>query len=202
MPIIPAFCDSCGTAFPSGIFAENCLHMTMTGNRSGPCPKCGGMGSVPDGIFNIVGNAIEILNAPMRTVEQLKRYAQVLDEAKEQKLSREDVKKKIDEEVPEFSTISQYLPKNRSELYAFLALIISFLAYVTPLMMSDNGMPETEVESLINNSVSQMLMQQEINRLQQENKQLKGDEFSKQTRNSKCSCGSNKRYKHCCGQLI
>ncbi|MGF1689652.1 SEC-C metal-binding domain-containing protein [Photobacterium kagoshimensis] len=202
MPMIPAFCDSCGTPFPSGIFVENCLHMTMTGNRSGPCPNCGGMGSVPDGVFNIVGNAIEILNAPIRTVEQLKRYAQVLDEAKEQKLSREEVKQKIDEEVPEFSSVSQYLPKNRSELYAFLALIISFLAYVTPLLMSDDGMSETEVESLINNSVQQMLMQQEIDMLKRENQRLKGFEFSTPSRNSECSCGSNKKYKQCCGQLI
>lgn len=202
MPMIPAFCDSCGTPFPSGVFAENCLHMTMTGGRSGPCPKCGGMGSVPDGVFNIVGSAIEIINAPMRTVEQLKRYAQILDEAKEQELSRERITKKINEEVPEFSRINQYIPETKPELYAFLALIISFLTYVTPLLISDDGMPKHEVESLINNSVQQMLMQQEIDRLKQENQQLKKEEFAKPTRNSKCLCGSTKKYKHCCGQLI
>ncbi|MCC8256646.1 SEC-C metal-binding domain-containing protein [Vibrio campbellii] len=202
MPVIPAFCDNCGTPFPSGIFAENCLQMTMTGNRSGPCPKCGGMGSVPDGVFNVLGNAIEIINAPSKTIEQLQRYAQVLDEAKEQRLSREEVKQKINEEVPEFSSVSQYLPKSRSELYAFLALIVSILAYVTPLMMSDDGMSESDVESLINNSVQQMLMQQEIERLSRENKELKGFEFSKPSRNSDCSCGSTKKYKNCCGQLI
>ena len=181
MPMIPAFCDDCGTPFSSGIFVENCLHMTMAGNRSGPCPNCGGMGSIPDGVFNVIGNAIEILNAPIRTIEQLKKYAQVLDEAKSQELSREEIKTKIDEEVPEFSSVSQFLPKSRSELYAFLALIISVLAYVTPLMMSDDGMSEKEVESLINNSVQQMLMQQHIDRLENENKQLKS--FEKTTKN-------------------
>ncbi|HHF2921145.1 TPA: SEC-C metal-binding domain-containing protein [Vibrio diabolicus] len=202
MPMIPAFCDNCGTPFPSGIFVENCLQMTMTGNRSGPCPKCGGMGSVPDGVFNVLGNVIEIINAPSKTIEQLQRYAQVLDEAKEQRLSREEVKQKINEEVPEFSSVSQYLPKSRSELYAFLALIVSILAYVTPLMMSDDGMSESDVESLINNSVQQMLMQQEIERLKRENSELKGFEFSKPSRNSDCPCGSTKKYKNCCGQLI
>ncbi|AVF67483.1 SEC-C domain-containing protein [Vibrio alginolyticus] len=160
------------------------------------------MGSVPDGVFNVLGNAIEIINAPSKTIEQLQRYAQVLDEAKEQRLSREEVKQKIDEEVPEFSSVSQYLPKSRSELYAFLALIVSILAYVTPLMMSDDGMSESDVESLINNSVQQMLMQQEIERLKRENRELKGFEFTKPSRNSDCPCGSTKKYKNCCGQLI
>ncbi|MCG9699555.1 SEC-C domain-containing protein [Vibrio natriegens] len=202
MPMIPAFCDNCGTPFSSGIFVENCLHITMTGNRAGPCPKCGGMGSVPDGVFSVIGNAIEILNAPSRSLEQLRRYAQVLDEAKEKRLSREEVKQKIDDEVPEFSSVSQFLPKSRSELYAFLALIVSVLAYVTPLMMSDDGMSEGEVENLINNSVQQMLMQQEIERLRRENKELENFEFSNPSRNSNCPCGSTKKYKNCCGQLI
>ncbi|WP_230373960.1 SEC-C metal-binding domain-containing protein [Vibrio cholerae] len=202
MPMIPAFCDSCSTPFPSGIFVENCLNITMTGNRSGPCPNCGGMGSVPDGVFNVIGNAIEILNAPSRTIEQLKRYAQVLDEAKEQRLSREEIKQKIDNEVPEFSSISQFLPKTRSEMYAFLALIISILAYLTPLMMSDNGISEDEVENLINNSIQQMFIQQEVDRLKKENEELRKFEFLSPSRNSDCPCGSSQKYKNCCGQLI
>ncbi|ENJ8203604.1 SEC-C domain-containing protein [Vibrio cholerae] len=160
------------------------------------------MGSVPDGVFNVIGNAIEILNAPSRTIEQLKRYAQVLDEAKEQRLSREEIKQKIDNEVPEFSSISQFLPKTRSEMYAFLALIISILAYLTPLMMSDNGISEDEVENLINNSIQQMFIQQEVDRLKKENEELRKFEFSTPSRNSDCPCGSSQKYKNCCGQLI
>ncbi|WP_230641812.1 SEC-C metal-binding domain-containing protein [Vibrio campbellii] len=201
MPMIPAFCDDCGTPFPSGIFVENCLKMTMTGNRAGPCPQCAGMGSVPDGVFNIVGNAIEILNAPMKTVEQLQRYAKVLEQAREQSLTREEVKQKIDEEVPELSSISQFLPKSRSELYAFLALIISVLTYVTPLIMSDDGLSEREVEDLINNSVQQLLIQQ-LNEARTDRQQLRDFEFSQPSRNSDCPCGSNEKYKNCCGQLI
>lgn len=79
---IPAFCDTCGTAFKSGFFAENVINLTLQGNKAGPCPKCGGMGSIPDGTFNVLGNAIEIITAPERTIEQLKKLADILSIAK------------------------------------------------------------------------------------------------------------------------
>ncbi|WP_237772620.1 hypothetical protein, partial [Vibrio parahaemolyticus] len=46
MPHLMAVCDNCGNEFPSGFFIEGCSNVTFTGNKSGPCPNCGGMGSV------------------------------------------------------------------------------------------------------------------------------------------------------------
>lgn len=59
---IPAFCDTFGAAFPSGYAFENCRNVHLSGNKSEPCSRCGGMGSVPYGVFNFTENVIEILN--------------------------------------------------------------------------------------------------------------------------------------------
>ncbi|WP_198551560.1 SEC-C metal-binding domain-containing protein [Moritella sp. Urea-trap-13] len=174
----------------------------MTGNRSGPCPKCGGMGSVPDGVFNVLEGAIEILNAPARTVEQLMRYVQVLNTAKEQHLSSEEVKERIDKEAPELSLMCMFLPKNFSDLCVFLTLIVTFLMYVSSLNASDNFPSENQVEYMINSSIEQMLMKQEIEQLSEDNEKLKQQNLSRPYRNSLCECDSGKRYKACCGQLI
>ena len=101
MPSIPAFCDTCGTAFPSGLFFEKALKVTLYGNVSGPCPSCGGMGHVPDGVFNFIDNTIEILSAPQRTVEELTRLVQIIHEAKAKQQSNEQVVAQIREELPE-----------------------------------------------------------------------------------------------------
>lgn len=202
MPMIPAFCDNCGTAFPSGIFAENCVNLTMSGNRSGPCPECGGMGSVPDGVFNILGSVIEIINAPIRTLEQLQKYSKILQEAKDNKLSKEEVKEKIDKEIPELASISQFLPKTRSELYIVLGLIVSSIACATPFIKGDNTVSEIQVEKMINNSIERVLLEQKIKSLEKENNILKGTQYETPFRNSVCVCGSGKRYKQCCGKLI
>jgi hypothetical protein len=46
MPHLMAVCDNCGNEFPSGFFIEGCSNVTFTGNKTGPCPKCGGIASV------------------------------------------------------------------------------------------------------------------------------------------------------------
>jgi len=49
MPMVPAFCNTCGTVFNSGMFFENSRHITMTGCTTGPCPK-GAVGSGFEGL--------------------------------------------------------------------------------------------------------------------------------------------------------
>ncbi|MDO6501213.1 SEC-C metal-binding domain-containing protein [Photobacterium sanguinicancri] len=198
MPAIPAFCDTCGTAFPSGFFMENCTDISLRGCKSGPCPKCGGQGSVPDGVFNVIGNVIEILDAPRKTIEQLTKYSKVLHEARANNLSREEVKAKIDKEVPELSGISSYLPKTRTELYAFLTLLLTFFATVSPLLKDSKESPD--INLIINNTVEQVISQQGNKSVQQESKpEIK---FERPSRNELCYCGSDKKYKNCCGEVI
>jgi hypothetical protein len=52
------------------------------------CRQRGGMGHIPDGVFNFVGNTIQILSAPQRTVNELSRLAQIIREAREKKGKR------------------------------------------------------------------------------------------------------------------
>lgn len=125
MPSVPAFCDTCGTVFNSGIFVENSTNISFAGNRSGPCPKCGGMGHVPDGVFNFIGSTIEILSAPERTISELLRLTQILREAKVNSDTKEQVASRIEKELPGLSVLAKLLPENRSELYGFLAVVLA-----------------------------------------------------------------------------
>ena len=131
MPMIPAFCDNCGHAFPSGIFIENCLNVTMSGNKSGPCPRCGSMGSVLDGVFNVTKDVIEVISAPLWTYQKLQSLADKLAEIRDSNESPEDKTERIKKEAPELATIADSLPKTRMELYAFITM---FLAAVTVLL--------------------------------------------------------------------
>lgn len=131
MPSIPAFCDSCGTPFPSGFFFENSFKVTLSGCKSGLCPNCGGMGHVPDGVFNFIGSTIEILTAPQRTIEELTRLVQILREAKAKQQSTEQVSAQIKQELPGLSSLADLLPKNRGELYGFLAVVLAAIQLLT-----------------------------------------------------------------------
>jgi len=192
MPSVPAFCDSCGTAFPSGFFFENASNVTLSGNRSGPCPWCGGMGHIPDGVFNFIGNTIEILSAPQRTVEELTRLVQIIHEAKAKQQSNEQVAAQIKRELPGLSLLADILPKNRGELYGFLAVVIA-----TTQLLIESPQPTQKITINVSQVVEQTLENaSSTKKISQESLQSK-----KIGRNELCPCGSGKKYKKCCGNL-
>lgn len=124
---VPAVCDTCGTIFPSGFVAEGASNVTFSGCGAGPCPKCGGNGHIPDGLYNFIGDTIELLSGPARTVAELQRLAEILKQARAEGATAEQISKKIDEEVPKLASLKAKLPKTKSELYTFLGISIAAL---------------------------------------------------------------------------
>ena len=72
---IPAVCDQCKNFFPSDAVAENSTNVTFENKAIGPCPRCGGTGHVPDGVYNFSENVIELVKGPDTTVADLQRLA-------------------------------------------------------------------------------------------------------------------------------
>lgn len=192
MPSIPAFCNTCGTAFPSGFFFENASNITLSGNRFGPCPSCGGIGHVPDGVFNFIGDTIEILSAPQRTVQELTRLVQIIHEAKAKQQSNEQVTAQIKQELPGLSGLADILPKNRGDLYDFLGVV---LAAITLLTQS----PQPSQNITIN--VSQVVEQTLENASTPKQQTHDSSQSKKISRNEPCPCASGRKYKKCCGSL-
>lgn len=156
MPMIPAFCDSCGTAFPSGISVDNVTNLTMSGNKFGPCPKCGGMGSTPDGTFNVLGSAIEIIRAPHHSVEKLKKLSEILKVARKEAADSDQVAENIKNDVPELASLLDIVPKTRAELYSFLTLLILALSLIINSRCSTDK-PDINIQNIMTQSVEQVL---------------------------------------------
>lgn len=193
MPDVPAFCDTCGTAFRSGLSAGK-ASISISNVAAGPCPKCGGMGHVPDGLYKIAGNTIEVLANSHRSASDLGRIAQVLNNAKQRSATPQEIASTLKKELPELSTLADAVPRTRAELYAFVSII---LAIITLLItnLSKNESPRIEVQQVINNVVEQA-DGNEGQRAQQE-PTIKNPKVG---RNDPCPCGSGKKYKKCCGR--
>ncbi len=179
MPHLPAFCDSCDTIFNSGIFVTNSSEIGVVDCKSGPCPSCGGMGHIPDGIYNIIDNAIQVLTAPQRTIDELRRFAALIKSAKENKLSSKELSDNLAQELPELSSLSDIWPKTRNELYQIILIII---ALINMLLLSANHylgredrLPKNEIEHLINGAIekSYQKLDDKIKLLKQEVSQKK-----------------------------
>lgn len=192
MPSVPAFCDTCGTVFSSGICVENSTNISFAGNRSGPCPKCGGMGHVPDGVFNFIGSTIEILSAPERTISELLRFTQILREAKENSDTKEQVVSRIAKELPGLAVLAKLLPENRSELYGFLAIVLAAAQLFSTPAQPTNTPITVNLTQIIQQIITEPSDHpQAVSALAANSK--------KHGRNDLCVCESGVKYKRCCG---
>lgn len=189
---VPAVCDNCGTIFPSGFGMENSTNISFSGCSAGPCPTCGGIGHIPDGVYNFIDNTIEFLSGPQRSITELKRLAALLERAKFSNATPQAIAQEIDESIPELSSIKDWLPKTRSELYTFITLLIAILTLIISQIQS--GEPsKVEVNMIINNIYQQTSDVQNLvvfGNTKNENK--------KTGRNELCPCGSGKKFKKCC----
>jgi hypothetical protein len=107
------------------------------------------MGRIPDGIYNVIGQTIEILQRPGSDLGGIGRLAAILERAKAQNASVEQVRASITKEAPQLQTIGDALPTNRAELYAFIALLLTALTMILGALKHD-GSPHIDVNQVIN----------------------------------------------------
>lgn len=186
----PAVCNNCGTIFPSAFEMGNSINITFSGCGSGPCPSCGGNGRIPDGVYNFVGNTIELLSGPSRTKSELQLLANILKAARQKKASLQEVGEQITNEIPSLSSIQSLLPTSRTEFYAFISIILTVIGLLLGEFRRESS-PKIEVNQVINNIYNQ----QTVN---SPNLPVIRPKKKKIGRNDRCLCGSGMKYKKCC----
>lgn len=145
---IPAVCGTCGTIFPSG-FKVSAENIGIYECKAGPCPKCGDFGRIPNGIYSFIDNAILLLSDRKRTTSDLQRLAAILVNARQKQTTPQNLNKKIQNELPELSSLKDVLPKTRNELYAFVAIILTIITILITSRKPDYT-PKIEINQVIN----------------------------------------------------
>lgn len=141
---IPAICHTCGAVYPSGIDVVG-GGGTFAGNRS-QCPRCGAMGSIPDGVYDVVGDSIRVLAASEISRRELERIAKVFGELRDREATPEEVRQAIQDEAPSLSPIvEKFGPKTFGDWIALLALIV---AIATLLLEQRNALTAADIERL------------------------------------------------------
>ncbi|WP_404351690.1 SEC-C domain-containing protein [Sutcliffiella horikoshii] len=194
MQAMPAICNTCETIFPSGFYGEDSIAF-FSGATSGPCPKCGGMGRIPDGEFTFFNNIIRILSAPNRTIQELETLANILQNTQYNIDTTPEVAiNKISEEIPQLSSISDFL-KNIDYKF-WVSIILSTIYFLLPLLLNktddDKVEPNIEYNVVINHVYNTNI--EVTNLINQYNNSPKIG------RNEPCYCGSEIKYKRCHGR--
>lgn len=148
MVMLPAICDRCGTVFPSSIVMSNETAF-LKGNKSGPCPKCGSVGSVPDGTYEVANEVATYFINEDYSINEYKKLKDIFQNALQNDFTFEQL-----EEATESNglKLSDILPQNRDEARSdikwFIGIVISILSIVIPLMINQyNHESETNLRS-------------------------------------------------------
>jgi hypothetical protein len=160
MPQVLAVCEN-GHFFPTygvelgGVAYVEVLEATFTVGEDLPvpnCPDCGGTSRILGGAYNIVGDTLELIQGPERTVSELERLREILRMARESGAAPEEVKNTVEHEFPGWGPVLAKLLvlKSPADFYALLAVILMTLEMV----LGDKQSVQTtniEADQVINN---------------------------------------------------
>jgi hypothetical protein len=146
-----------------------------------------------EGTISVTGNVIRILQATPVTIEQLARLQELLKNANRNRQSPEEVAAAVTRESPHLAELAKQLliPRTASDFYALLTFLIVVIG-----MLRDEPQKVHEDRSQIINQVIEQVYTNPPPALQ-----TPPSKSAKPGRNAPCPCGSNKKYKHCCGAL-
>lgn len=150
--LLPAVCDNCGAFFtPRAINANNVRGLTISNVSVGPCPNCGGVGHIPDGVYNVIGNVLQVLSAPAHSIDELRQLAGILTQARTKSENPDALKERIRKESPSLSAIADLLPANRAERIAFISMVIAAVSLIVDLSRPGDKAMNVTVDQVINN---------------------------------------------------
>lgn len=128
MAMVPAICDRCGGVFGSEGFigGSNAKNITMVGNKVGPCPNCGGMGSIPDGVYDIQDNTLKVIKTSGTSPETLQSLIGLLESLGRGEASSSQVINRVEQEAPALApTVRKALEK--SDPAKWITLLIAII---------------------------------------------------------------------------
>ena len=139
--MLPAICDQCGAVFSSGFAIENSTRVSMVGCGAGPCPSCGGSGTIPDGLYDAFGDTLRILADGPRSARSLEHLADVLRNAQRQGMDREATAVAIETEVPEFAALASDIRQRHG--WTLNQWLMFLLALIAVLVTSGEAISNT-----------------------------------------------------------
>lgn len=151
-----AICDLCDKAFQSSFEIKNSYEI-YTKNNKETCPYCGALSYIPDGIYNVKNEIVDVFS--IDGGKDLYKLEKILKNVKKND-SLKDIESRIDSETPQYrgimNTIRNFCDKNKN---VFAAVVV-----VSQLLFSAYS---TYAENKENNLDREMHKKDEINKQQQ-----------------------------------
>lgn len=201
MPGLPAICDTCSTVWdPHAFNIGGASNVYIEDVSVSPCPKCDGVGHIPDGIYSATTDTIKVVATSAKSAQSLATLLRILQQARDRHATAEELVKDLEQEkaanLKPVADLVRRLPK-RLDIKYWIAIAISVVALL------EGHATDQKVDSIkaeVDQIYAQVLMQHPtaaptpvpISTPQP-------SPFQKVGRNEPCPCGSGKKFKRCHG---
>lgn len=133
MALVPVICDSCSVAWGAeNIFAGSATNIQMTGNKVSPCPNCGGVGSIPDGVYDLQDDTLKVVESSGSSAEQLQGIISLLESLRDGQRSEPEVIAEVESAAPGLVPIVVRALGNPGWLAVLIAILSVYLQASAP----------------------------------------------------------------------
>lgn len=211
---LPAVCDNGHRYEDHNIsIGDGVVAATFIGNRVGPCPKCGGMASIIDGTYDVVGgvavrravaSAASALTHPDVSVADLLSLRRILSETQAGSSSRDDLRERLEADAPSAAGIVDWMKSpdglaTATWLDVFIPALLAIIGIVIALKALNQpnppAVPPHQIEQITEQIVEQ-LRQASTTTTAITN----STSMQRQRGGEACACGSKRQFKNCHGR--
>lgn len=127
MATVPAICERCGGIFGAEVLAgAHGAGIRLGGARVGPCPSCGGSGTVPEGTYDLIDETLRVVRDATMDHDVLNGLIELLEGRVSGTVSDQEVIERTEAQSPELgSTVRRFLSK--SDPASWLQLLLTVL---------------------------------------------------------------------------
>jgi len=153
MPQIPAICltPNCNTLFPSGVELQNARNISFQNCKSGPCPKCGGTGKIPDGLYDAFESKIFAFLSHENDIDLFRKITETVQRDLKRYISPKNIKKKLNKQFPKHKNTWSLIPESKLDAYAVIQIILAIISTAITVGSCTKSNKETIINQTYNN---------------------------------------------------
>ncbi|EKD67047.1 MAG: hypothetical protein ACD_48C00622G0004 [uncultured bacterium] len=153
MPQVPAICltPNCNTLFPSGVELQNARNISFHNCTSGPCPKCGGDGKIPDGSYDAFENKLFAFLFQENDLNLFRKITETVQRDLNRNISPKNIKKKLNKQFPKHKNTWSLIPESKLDAYAVIQIILAVISTAIAIGSCTKSNKETIINQTYNN---------------------------------------------------
>lgn len=153
VPQLLAICNGCGTPFPSGFSLDVGFMGSLTDCTSGPCPRCGGVGQIPSGVYEVLDKSIRLVLSPGVSLDDLRLVEASLRSYQAGRIDRDELREQISGAASPVRRLADLLPESRQDWYWVVGILVMLLL---SLRSDPHPIDDASVDRIIDEVVSRV----------------------------------------------